>query len=125
MIPETIELTDQQRADLVAARALILNPDNWVTGRFAADADGHNSRYASDLAEKFCAAGACLRVEYLRLGDETSIFELRPSWNLLNWASRRLFGPDYADVSLVNDHKGHAAVMQVFEYLLGPIEAVS
>jgi hypothetical protein len=55
--------------DVIAARALIENPDSWTRGAYARDLQGKALATTDPIACKFCAAGALYRAtEYDPMG---------------------------------------------------------
>ncbi len=114
---ELLPLKAGQRDVLLAARALIEDPEHWTTGTFARDSQGGDPvEPYSPKATCFCAAGAALRAmsdlyPELRLTER----ELLASrlWTPLDRASRRRFG--IGSISVANDRFDHAAVLLLFD----------
>jgi hypothetical protein len=86
---------------LEAAIALIRTPDRWCTYSLARDIAGHDVPPKSPLAVRWCAVGALKQVADV-------------PW-VAGWAEYELLKTtDGTLVSYVNDFRGHAAVILVF-----------
>ena len=83
---------------LVAGRELLSDEAHWCQGAGARDRQGRRVDPDSDQAVQFCAVGAITRK---RSG----------SWNAYEYLRKAAKGP----VSLINDHQGHAAVLELYD----------
>ena len=106
--------TTVQKQVLINARALIADPEHWTSGKLACTADGHQVAWYDRLASKWCALGAIYRAAYdlvgdqkqaMRIGDELAV-SIRPG----SWFRGTL--------PAINDARGHAAVLAVFDKAL-------
>jgi len=84
---------------LVAARALIADPERWTQGAWARDEEGGPVGTLSPAAVCFCAQGALVHVS--RSGHERALEALSVA------AGRR--------PTVVNDFDGHAAVLEMYD----------
>jgi hypothetical protein len=116
-------LTSQNREVLMArplklqiierAKELIDDQRNWCRGYLAIDQFGISADPTSGQAVKRCALGALIAAAYQLTNNRASAYELA-----LN-ALRPLCGSN--TVVLVNDHRGHAAVLALLdEAIAGP-----
>ena len=88
---------------LIRARRRITDPRHWTTGAFARDAAGRKAFPRSAAAVAWCALGA-VEVEVSR-GSTNSA-----------WARDRLArAAGGLAPSFVNDERGHAAVLEMFD----------
>lgn len=95
--------------DVKAARWLISDPDRWTRRCTVADADGLPiTGESSPDAARWCAAGAACAV--------TGLGEAHAIWDLLDAASPG------GRVSIVNDQRGHAAVLEVYDAVIAGLE---
>lgn len=106
--------TTVQKQVLINARALIADPAHWTRGTLACDANGRTVEWHDQSATKWCAMGAIYRAAYdlvgdqreaTRIGDEVAK-TVRPN---------RWFG---GGLPVINDARGHAAVLKVFDKAL-------
>lgn len=99
---------------LEAAWKKIEDPEHWTQNVYARNQKDSAVHCASDAASKFCAAGACRRVDY-----ETSQYIWDKACILLTNAARHLYG--YGDITSINDGHiesitdQHAAVKACYE----------
>lgn len=105
--------TTVQKQVLINARALIAERARWTRCTFARTASGHQVVWYEQSATKWCAMGALYRAAYdlvddpkeaTRIGDQVAK-EVCP---------RRWLG----SLSTLNDWRGHAAVLAVFDKAL-------
>jgi hypothetical protein len=89
------------------ARALIADESHWCRGELARDANGMGVCPMSDEAEKRCGLGALIMAAYQITTDR------REAINLAIKAMRPLHGS--ATLMHVNDTRGHAAVLALFD----------
>lgn len=96
---------------LRAAKALIADPANWITGFYAATSDERAIGWDCANACKFCAVGALARVENKSPKQVEQADELDAGY-FLNKAAGET--NDYHP-HRVNDARGHAAVMAMYD----------
>ncbi len=92
------------------ARELIADEENWCRGYLAIDRNGFLTDPSSSEARKRCALGALIAAAHqftsnTRWANELACNALRP-----------VYGSN--TVVLANDHKGHAAVLALFDEAL-------
>ena len=92
------------------ARALIANEQYWCRGELARDAKGIGVCPTSDSATKRCGLGALIWAAYQLIGDQ------REAHDLAIKAMRPLYGS--ATLVHVNDMRGHAAVLALFDEVI-------
>ncbi|MPZ68581.1 MAG: hypothetical protein GEU71_03530 [Actinobacteria bacterium] len=90
---------------LQRARARIEDPARWTTCYLARDAQGEHCAPQSKEAVSWCALGA-LQTELRTLGERYD--EIPRIWRLLQPSER------FRSTTQVNDHEGHAAVLQLY-----------
>ena len=95
------------------AKALIQDEHNWCRGYLAVDADGISADPTGQEAVKRCALGALAAAAYQLTNDSVRSYELAAN------ALRPLCGSN--TVVLVNDHRGHAAILTLFDEALAAI----
>jgi hypothetical protein len=103
--------TTVKKQVLINARALIANPANWTRGMLAGTSEGQPVEWHASSARKWCAAGAIYRAAYDLIGDE------REAVRLGNNVARSLRPHRWIPGNLprLNDVRGHAAVLAVFD----------
>ena len=89
------------------ARALIEDERHWCRGELARDVDAHSVCPTDSSAERRCALGALIAAAYQLTNDHSQAHEIAIS------AVRPLFGT--ATLVNVNDVRGHAAVLALFD----------
>ena len=92
------------------ARALIADESRWCRGELARDAKGRGACPMSDSAMKRCGLGALLMAAYEITGEH------RAAYDLAIKAMRPLHGT--ATLVKVNDIRGHAAVLALFDEVI-------
>jgi hypothetical protein len=92
------------------AKELIRDERHWCRGYLAMDASGYSADPTSKEAARRCALGALTAAAYQLTNDRVRAYELA-----LN-ALRPLRGSN--TVVLTNDHRGHAAVLALFDEAL-------
>jgi glycogen synthase len=98
---------------LVQARELISDENHWTVKGLARNKDHAFVAPSSNQATCWCAMGAICKVDTMPGWDfeNLSSVALRASWHLDEVAERYCF----ASITNVNDHRGHAAVLAVFD----------
>ena len=106
--------TTVQKQVLINARALIADPEHWTTGALACAADGHQVEWHDHSATKWCAMGAIYRAAYNLVGDP------REATRIGNEVAKSVCPMRWFRGSLhtINDARGHAAVLAVFDKAL-------
>jgi len=89
------------------ARALIEDERHWCRGELARDVDAHSVCPTDSSAERRCALGALIAAAYQLTNDHSQAHESALS------AVRARFGT--ATLVNVNDVRGHAAVLALFD----------
>ena len=106
--------TTVQKQVLINARALIADPAHWTSCTLARTADDDVVDWYDRSATKWCAEGAIYRAAYDLVGDRKEATrignEVANSILPRRWLSRTL--PN------INDGRGHAAVLAVFDEAL-------
>ena len=101
----------------IVARALSLIADerNWTTCALARDQGGKPCAYASREAIKFCAVGALMRAALDLFGNGIHARAVA-----IDMAKRISEANGHAKASLacINDSRGHAAMVSMFERAL-------
>ena len=92
------------------ARALIAEESRWCRGELACDAKGMGVCPTSDTATKRCGLGALIMAAYRITNDR------RQAHHLAIKAMRPLHGS--ATLVNVNDVRGHAAVLALFDEVI-------
>jgi hypothetical protein len=92
------------------ARALIEDERHWCRGELARDVDALSVRPTDSRAEKRCALGALIAAAYEITKDQSQAHEIAIS------AVRPLHGT--ATLVNVNDVRGHAAVLALFDEVI-------
>jgi hypothetical protein len=105
--------TTVQKQVLINARALIADRARWTRCAFACTASGHDVVWYDQSAIKWCAMGALYRAAYDLVGDPKEATrignEVAKSVCLRRWLR---------SLSILNDWRGHAAVLAVFDKAL-------
>jgi hypothetical protein len=89
------------------AKELIQDERHWCRGYLAIDGFGVSADPTSREAVRRCALGALIAAAYQLTNSREQSFELAAN------ALRPLYGSN--TVVLVNDHKGYAAVLALFD----------
>jgi hypothetical protein len=92
------------------ARALIADEQHWCRSELARDAKGMGVCPMSDEAVKRCGLGALIAAAYDITGDHLAAHDLAIR------AMRSLYGT--ATLVKVNDIRGHAAVLALFDEVI-------
>ena len=106
--------TTVQKQVLVNARALIADPEHWTSHALAYTADGQLVGWHNRAASKWCAVGAIYRAAYDLVGDQKEA--IRIGNELANSICPRRWLP--SALPRINDRRGHAAVLAVFDKAL-------
>jgi hypothetical protein len=108
--------TTVQKQVLINARALIADPAHWTRGTLACTANGRKVEWHDQSATKWCAMGAIYRAAYDLVGNQEEA--VRIGDELANSIPpRRWLG---GTLAAINDARGHAAVLAVFDKALQP-----
>lgn len=98
---------------LIEAKALIVNPENWIANIRSVDKDNDYVEVESDYAIRFCAIGALRRNSYLKHGMVLHKVEEICMRLLLDSAAKTL---GYENAVWLNDmSRDHNLVMQMFD----------
>jgi hypothetical protein len=89
------------------ARSLIEDEQHWCRGELARDVDAHSVCPTDSRAVRRCALGALIAAAYQLTNDHSQAHEIAIS------AVRPLFGT--ATLVNINDVRGHAAVLALFD----------
>jgi hypothetical protein len=92
------------------ARALIADESHWCRGELARDVNGVGVCPTSDMAIKRCGLGALIAAAHQIIPDH------RRAYDLAIKAMRPLHGS--ATLVNVNDLRGHAAVLALFDEVI-------
>ena len=106
--------TTVQRQILINARALIADPAHWSSGMLARAADGGHVDPCDPSATNWCAVGAIHRAAYDLVGDRDQAIRIGNDVAKTICPRRWFFG----GVEAINDIRGHAAVLSVFDQAL-------
>jgi hypothetical protein len=92
------------------ARALIADEEHWCRGELARDAKGRGVCPMSDSATKRCGLGALIMAAHQITDDRRAAHDL----------AIRAMRPLYSTATLVkvNDVRGHAAVLALFDEVI-------
>ena len=106
--------TTVQKQVLINARALIADPARWTTAALARTANGHQVEWHDRSAIKWCAQGAIYRAAYDLFGDQKKAMRIGDE------VAKSVSAPRWLRVPLptINDSRGHAAVLAVFDKAL-------
>jgi hypothetical protein len=107
--------TTVQKQVLINARALIGDRARWTRCTFACTASGHHVVWYDRSATKWCAMGALYRAAYDLVGDPKQATRIGNEV-AKSVCPRRWFGR----LATMNDWRGHAAVLAVFDKALQP-----
>jgi len=102
---------------LTNARKLIAAPSGWTRNAFARLSDGRETWAGDPKATCFCALGALARA-----GKDATFTARDDAEAALVLASRRLY--DYRP-EVVNDIRGHAQVLDVYDAAISDMETAS
>ena len=106
--------TTVQKQILINARALIADPAHWRQGMLASAADGGQVDPCIPSATKWCAVGAIHRAAYDLVGDRDQAARIARDVAKGICPKRWFLG----GVEAINDFRGHAAVLAVFDKAL-------
>jgi hypothetical protein len=103
-----------QKQVLINARALITDRRHWTRGVLARTANDCNVEWHDKSATKWCAMGAIYRAAYDLVGDPLQATRIG------NEVAKSISPPRWFRASLpaMNDWRGHAAVLAVFDKAL-------
>lgn len=106
--------TTVQKQVLINARALIANTTHWTSASLARTADNYRVDWYDRSATKWCAQGAIYRAAYDLVGDQ------KEAMRIGNEVTKRVCPPGWLRGGLpaINDARGHAAVLAVFDKAL-------
>ena len=92
------------------ARALIADETHWCRGELARDVNGEEVCPTSASAEKWCALGAVIAAAYELTNDLDAAHDF----------AFKALRPQYGTATLVrvNDMRGHAAVLSLFDRVI-------
>ena len=92
------------------ARALIADEQHWCRGELARDAKGRGICPMSDSAMKRCGLGALIAAAY----------QLTHDFDVAHQLGREALRPRYGPATIihVNDVRGHAAVLALFDEVI-------
>lgn len=111
-------LKDRAVLDILRrARALITDPQHWTTRYTARDREGDPTSEWTDDAVSFCAIGAINRCSE-STGASCAADYARAAVDALH----ALPVSDPYPITLVNDHHGHAVVLQRFDIAIAHLE---
>lgn len=104
---------------LLAAKGLIAKPENWTTGRFAANVADYTVLETDPSACKFCARGAINHV----VGGWDSNEGVIAADALYRAANTIAPEPpeDGHPIFYINDQLGHEAVMKMFDAAIAKV----
>jgi hypothetical protein len=93
------------------ARALIADEHHWCRRHFAEGSNGFPVSPTSDSAIKWCGLGAAIAAAYQLTNDADAAYRI--GYHVLR--------PEYGSATLihVNDKRGHAAVLALFDEVIG------
>ena len=99
---------------LINARALIADPAHWTRGTLASTSDDHQVEWYDHSATKWCAMGAIYRAANDLVGNP------KEATRISNEVATSVCPLGWLRVSLptINDARGHAAVLAVFDKAL-------
>ena len=92
------------------ARSLIADERHWCRHQIALDRDGLAVSTTDNRASKYCAYGALMAAAYHMTNDSRAAYEL--AYRTVNY-----FGGTEAIIH-VNDVRGHAAVLALFDEVI-------
>lgn len=106
--------TTVQKQVLINARALIADPAHWIRGTLACNANGRKVDWSDPSATKWCAQGAIYRAAYDLVADQ------KEATRIGNEVAKSLCPNPWFRGCLpaINDIRGHAAVLKVFDKAL-------
>jgi hypothetical protein len=90
------------------ARSLIADEEHWCTHNLALDKDGNAVSPASLRAVKWCALGAVLAAGY----------QLTHDFDVAHKLGHEVLASTGHPVTQVNDGRGHAAVLALFDGII-------
>ncbi len=108
--------TTVQKQVLINARALIADPAHWTRGTLACTANGRRVEWHDQSATKWCAMGAIYRAAYDLVGNPQEATRIGNEV-AKNVSPTRWFR---GGLPAINDMRGHAAVLKVFDKALQP-----
>ena len=106
--------TTVQKQVLINARTLIADPAHWTQGMFACTTDGRKVAWYDQSATRWCALGALYRAAYDLVGDP------KKATSLGNEVGKSIYPRHWrrGGLSVLNDVRGHAAVLAAFDEAL-------
>lgn len=104
------------KENLIAARAKIADPKDWIRGSHAEDESGCSIAANSEKACKYCGVGALLAVS--PPGHE-NLFE--DSYLALVASAEALYS--HTNVAKVNDVLGHEAILKIYDHAINSASA--
>ena len=106
--------TTVQKQVLINARALIADPAQWTRGTLACTANGRTVEWHAQSATKWCAMGAIYRAAYDLVGDPKEAMRIGNKVAKSIRPNRWIRG----GLPVINDVRGHAAMLAVFDKAL-------
>lgn len=112
---------------LKAARKLLTNPDHWTFGAMARDLDGEQVVPHSNAAACYCSVGAVYKVS----GAAQQVPQTHPAEQVLRMLDKTAtqlghvqdWREDLRPCADLNDSKGHAAALEMFDLTISRLEA--
>ena len=106
--------TTVQKQVLINARALIADRAHWTRAALGRTANGRNVEWHDKSATKWCAQGAIYRAAYDLVGDP------RQATRIGNEVAKSVCRTPWfrGGLPAINDWRGHAAVLAVFDKAL-------
>jgi hypothetical protein len=103
-----------ERQVIERAREMISRHEQWRRAAYAMDANGERVDWCAKQAVAFCAVGALRRAAYDLSGDRNHAIRLadKIAGTMIGIGHEGLAA---MKVKFINDAKGHAAVLQLFD----------
>lgn len=117
MIKNTLS-RDVTKSNLILAKSLIENTQNWTREVYARDSGGVQCSSTSEKACRFCAIGALQKARSFNTKEDAS--KDRSGTFLIN-ACRILFDNG---ITYVNDSLGHEAILQAFDSAINDLKEI-
>src|SRR3989442_13897257 len=107
--------TTVQKQVLINARALIADPAHWTRGTLACNVNNRKVEWHDPSATKWCAMGAIYRAAYDLVGDLQEATRIGNEVVVKSVSPTRWFR---GGLPVINDMRGHAAVLKLFDKAL-------
>ncbi len=106
--------------DVIAARALIADPDGWTRGAYARDRQGQSLATNDPIACQYCASGALFRATEYDPMNQTSAARMRVD------DAHYQVEKDLTHMGIIsfNDDNEHPAVLAAFDKTIARLRAV-